>query len=76
MGRACDTNGNERGASKLLVGKLEGTRTLGRPRMRWENNINHDLREVYCTGDDWKTLAEDREVWRAYVHAVMNLRVG
>ena len=39
------------------------------------NNINHDLREIDYTGDDWKTLAEDKEVWRAYVHAVMNLRV-
>ena len=43
--------------------------------MRWENNINHDLREVDYTGDDWKSLAEDGEVWRAYVHAAMNLRV-
>ena len=43
--------------------------------MRWENNINPDLREVDYTGDDWKTLAEDREVWRVYVHAAMNLRV-
>ena len=43
--------------------------------MRWENNINHDLREVDNTGDDLKTLAEDREVWRAYVHAAKNLRV-
>ena len=42
--------------------------------MRWENNINLDLREVDYTGDDWKT-AEDREVWRAYVHAAMNLWV-
>ena len=42
---------------------------------RWENNIKHDLREVDYTGDDWKILAEDREVWRAYVHAVINLRV-
>ena len=41
----------------------------------WENNINHDLREIDYTGDDWRTLAEDREVWRAYVHAAMNLRV-
>ena len=40
-----------------------------------ENNINHDLREIDYTGDDWKTLGEDREVWRAYDHAVMNLRV-
>ena len=48
--------GNERGAWKLLVGKPEGKRPVGRPRMRWETNINHDLREVDYTGDDWKTL--------------------
>ena len=59
--------GTERGAWKLLVGKPEGNEV--------EEYINHDLREVDYTGDDWKTLAEDREVWRAYVHAVMNLRV-
>ena len=67
--------GNERGAWKLLVGKPEGKRPVGTPRMRWENNINNDLREVDYTGDDWNTLAEDREVWRVCVHVVMNLRV-
>ena len=67
--------GNERGAWKLLVGKPEGKHPVGRPRMRWENNINHDLRVVDYTGEDWKILAEDREVWRAYIHAVVNLRV-
>ena len=67
--------GNERGAWKLLVGNPEGKRPVGRPRMSWESSINHDLREVDYTGDDWKTLAEDREVWRAYAHAAMNLRV-
>ena len=66
---------NERGAWKLLVGKPEEKRPVGRARMRWENNINYDLREVDYTGDDCKSLAEDREVWRACVHAVMNLRV-
>ena len=65
--------GNERGAWKLLVGKPVGKRPVGRPRTWWENNIIHD-REVDYTGDVWKTLAEDREVWRSYVHAVMNLR--
>ena len=67
--------GNERGAWKLLIGKPEGKSPLGRARMRWENIINHDLREVDYTEDYWKTLAEDREVWRAYVHAFMNLRI-
>ena len=67
--------GNERGAWKLFVGKPEGKRPVGRPKMMWENNINHDLREVDYTEDDWKTLAEDRDVWRAYVYAVMNLWV-
>ena len=41
----------------------------------WENNINQDLREIDYTGDDWKSFAEGREVWRHYVHATMNLRV-
>ena len=67
--------GNEKGAWKLLVVKPKGKGPVGRPRMRWENNINHHLREVDYTEDDWKSLAEDREVWRAYVHAVMNLWV-
>ena len=67
--------GNEREAWKPLVGKPEGKRPVARPTIRWENNIDHDLREIDYTGDDWKTLAEHREVWRAYVHAVMNLRV-
>ena len=67
--------GNETGAWKLLVGKPEGKCPVGRPRMRWENYINHDLREMDYTRDDWKSLTEDREVLRSYVHAVMNLRV-
>ena len=66
---------NERGAWKLLVGKPEEKRPIGRPRMRWENNIKHDLRALDYSGDDWKSLAEDREVCRAYVHAAINLRV-
>ncbi|PSN38555.1 hypothetical protein C0J52_14819 [Blattella germanica] len=67
--------GDERGVRKILEGKPEGKRPVGRPSMKWENNINHDLREVDYTGDDWKTLAQDRDVWRAYVRTAMNLRV-
>ena len=64
-----------RNAYRVLVGKPEGKRPLGRQRHRWEDNIKIDLREVGCDSRDWKALAEDRDQWRAYVRAVMNLRV-
>jgi hypothetical protein len=57
------------------VGKPEGKRPLGRPRRRWVDNIGTALREVGCRGMDWIELAQDRERWRAFVNAVMNLRV-
>ena len=62
---------SSRNAYRVLVGKPEGKRSLGRPRRRWEDNIKMDLREVGCDPRDWIALAE----WRAYVRAVMNLRV-
>ena len=64
-----------RNAYKVLVGKLEGKRPLGKPRRRWEDTIKIDLREMGCDPGDWIALAEDRDQWRAYVRAVMNLRV-
>ena len=64
-----------RGVHKVLVGKPEGKRPLGRPRRRWEDNIKIDLQEVGCWGMDWIELAQDRDRWRALVNAVMNLRV-
>ena len=64
-----------RNAYRVLVGKPEGKRPLGRPRRRWEDNIMMDLREVGCDPGEWIDLAEDRDQWRAYVRAVMNLRV-
>ena len=57
------------------MGKPESKRPLGRPRRRWEDNIKMDLREVGCDSRDWIAPAEDRDHWRAYVRAVMNLRV-
>ena len=59
---------------RVLVGKPEGKRSLGRPRRRWEDNIRMDLREVGCECVDWMDLVQDRGRWRALVSAVMNLR--
>jgi len=67
--------GEGRGVYRVLVGKPEGRRQQGRPRLRWEDNIKMDLREVGCGCVDWLELAQDRDSWRALVSAVMNLRV-
>jgi hypothetical protein len=64
----------ERGVYRVLVGKPEGKRPLGRSRRSWENNIKMDLQELQCGGMDWIELAQDRVKWRALVNAVMNLR--
>jgi hypothetical protein len=64
-----------RGVHRVLVGKPEGMRPLGRPRSRWEDNIKRDLQDEGCWGMDLIELAQDRERWRAFVNAVMNLRV-
>ena len=65
----------ERGVHKVLVGKPEGERPLGRPRLRWEDNMNMDLQKVGCGDVDWTKLAQDRDRWWALVNVVMNLRV-
>ena len=67
--------GERRGVYRVLVGKAEGKRPLGRPRLRWEDNIKMDLQEVGCGGMDWIELAQDRDRWQALVNAVMNLGV-
>jgi len=67
--------GERRVVYRVLVGKPEGKRPLGRPRRRWEDNIKIYLQEVGCEGVNWIELAQDRDSWRALVNAVMNLRV-
>ena len=64
-----------RGVHKVLVGKPEGQRPLGRPRHRWEDNIKMDLEEVGRGCGDWMELAKDRDRWRVLVSMVMNLGV-
>jgi len=75
MGGAFSAYGERRGIYRVLVGKPEGKRPLGRPRRRWEDNIKMDLQEVGCGGIDLIEMAQDRGRWQAFVNAVMNLRV-
>jgi hypothetical protein len=67
--------GEKRNAHRILVGKPERRRPLGRPRHRWVDNIKIDLREIGWDDVDWVDLAQDRDQWRALVNTVMNLRV-
>ena len=67
--------GEERGVYRVLVGKLEGKRPLGRPRRRWVDNIMTDLQEMGCGYMDWIGLTQDRDRWRTLVSAVMNVLV-
>jgi hypothetical protein len=75
MGGAYSTNGAKRSAYRILVGKPEGKRPLGRSRRRWEDT-KIDLRGIGWGGMDWVHLAQDRYQWRALVNTVMNLRVS
>jgi hypothetical protein len=67
--------GEEKRVYRILVGKPEGGRPLGRSRRRWVDNIRMDLQEVGCGYIDWIGLAQDRDRWRTLLSAVMNLRV-
>jgi hypothetical protein len=75
MSMACSTNGEKRNAYRILVGKPEGKRTLGRPRYRWVDNIKIYLKEIGWNGVDWIKLAQGMDQWRVLVNTVMNLRV-
>jgi hypothetical protein len=67
--------GEKRNVYRVLMGKPEGKRPLGRPRHRWEDGIRTDLREICWDSVDWIQLAQDKDCWRALVNTVMNLRV-
>jgi hypothetical protein len=67
--------GERRNAYRILVGKPEAKRPLGRPKRRWVDNVKMDLREIGWDGMVWTDLANDRNQWRALVNMVMNLRV-
>jgi len=75
IGRECSMYGKRRGVCRVLVGKPEGKRPLGRPKHRWEDNIKLYYQEVGCGDVDWIDLVQVRDRWRALVTAVMNLRV-
>jgi hypothetical protein len=75
MGGTCSTNESMRNAYKILVGKPEGKRSLGRFRRRWEGNITMDLTEIRWEVVEWIYLAEDRNQWQAVVNMVMNIWV-
>jgi len=75
MGGLCSAYGGEERLTQGFGGETMGKGSLGRRRLRWEDNINMDLHEVECGVMDWIELAQDRDRWRALVNAVMNLRV-
>jgi hypothetical protein len=68
--------GETRNAYRILMGKPEGKRPLGRPRRRWVDNIKIDLREIEWDGMDWIDLTQDGDQWRTLVNTVMNFRVS
>jgi hypothetical protein len=75
MGRACSTHGEKRDACRILVGKLEGKKRLGKPRRRWLDKVKIDFGEIGWSVMDWIDLAQDRDQWSALMTKVMNFRV-
>ena len=75
MGGACGAYAGGESCARVLIGKPEGKRPLGRPGRRWEDNIRMDLQEVGGSCGDWTELAQDKDRWRGLVGTVRNLRV-
>ena len=76
MGWACSMYGERIDIYRVLMGKPDGKRPLGRRRRRWEDNIKMDLQEVECGGMDWIELAQDRDRWWALENSVVKIRVS
>jgi hypothetical protein len=74
MGRECNRIGEKKNAHRMLMGKPEGKRPLGRPRRMWVDNIKIDLREIGLDGMDWIDLAQDRDQWKALVNTVGSIK--
>jgi hypothetical protein len=74
VGGTCAGTVEGRGVYRVLIGRPEGRRPLGRHRRRWEDNIKMDLREIMIDGATWIQLAQDRVQWRTFVNKVLNLR--
>jgi hypothetical protein len=75
VGWTCGTHGEGRGVYRVLIGRPEGKRPLGRRRRKWKDNIKMDLKKIGIDGANWIRLAQDMVKWRAFVNTVMNLRV-
>ena len=75
MGGACSAYWGKERCKQGFDGNPESKRPLGRPRLRWEDNIKMYLQELGCGSMDWIKLAQDRDTWQALVNAVMNLWV-
>jgi hypothetical protein len=75
VGVTCSTHGEGRGVYRVLVGRPEGKRPLGRPRRRWEDSIKMDLTEIGIIGENWIQPAQDRVQWRTCVNTATNFRV-
>jgi len=75
VGGKCSTHGKGRSFYRVLVGRPEGKKPLGKPTRRWEDNIKMDRREIWIDGANWIRLAQGKVQWRAFVNTAMNLWV-